>query len=365
MDRLHDALIADMVASRPSTAAEVETLLNRHIDLETQFGFMRELIYQAADAICVTDREGRLLLVNWAFCKLVEKPLEETLGHHVADIIGADPAILAEVGERLQGGAPQHDFEFILRREGRPPRVLSISMTPLRNPVRGNYTLCVNMARDVTGRWELERQVIEWQERARTYLYALHPPEIAEAMVERRVEAQNLQATVVFTDITGFTHFTTQVPPREVAQALHHYFTAMTQVVLDYDGWVDKFVGDSIMALFGVPGGAVDHSRQAVQASHAMMKRMNELDLPWRHKVGVATGQVIAGDIGSRQKPTYTAIGDPVNLAARLKDMARPSEVLLCPRTHREAGAGFHYEDLGELDVRGYGATGVFRLLSA
>jgi adenylate cyclase len=138
----------------------------------------------------------------------------------------------------------------------------------------------------------------------------------------------------------------------------------MSQVVLDHNGWVDKFVGDSVMALFGVPGGSPDHARQAALAANAMMAQMNDLDLPWRHKVGVATGQVIAGDIGSQQKPTYTAIGDPVNLAARLKDMARPGEVLLCPRTQRQAGDGFHYEDLGELDVRGYGPSGVFRLLS-
>lgn len=359
-DEAHELLIADYLREQPNSTGKVEALLDRRFDRDIQLTFARQLIYQASDAICVTDRQGRLTLVNRAFCELVGKPMGEVLGRPVSEVTLQDPTLFAEVGEQLNRGAVQHDFELILRREGEAPRILSISMTPLRNPVRGNFTLCVNVARDVTGRWELERQVIEWQDRARQYLYALHPPEIAEG----RVEARNLDATVIFTDVTGFTHFTTQVPPCEVARALHRYFTAMTQVVLDYNGWVDKFVGDSIMALFGVPGGSPEHARQAVLAGQAMMRRMAELDLPWRHKVGIATGQVIAGDIGSTQKPTYTAIGDPVNLAARLKDMARPGEVLLCPRTQREAGAGFPYEDLGELDVRGYGASGVFRLLA-
>jgi PAS domain S-box-containing protein len=365
LEAQHDALLHDLRQSSPPDLQGLAHVLDRHFDEATQLGFLRQMIYQAADAICVTDRRGLLSLVNHAFCKLVEKPMSEIIGHHVATVIGAEHSEFARVAERLDQGAVQHDFEFILTREGRSPRVLSISMTPLLNPMRGNYTMCVSMARDVTGRWELERQVIEWQERARQYLYALHPPDIAEAMVQGRVEAQNLNATVVFTDITGFTGFTARVPPQEVARALHQYFTAMSQVVLDHNGWVDKFVGDSVMALFGVPGGSPDHARQAALAATAMMAEMNALDLPWRHKVGVASGQVIAGDIGSQQKPTYTAIGDPVNLAARLKDMARPGEVLLCPRTHRQAGDGFRYEDLGELDVRGYGPSGVFRLLSS
>jgi class 3 adenylate cyclase len=117
------------------------------------------------------------------------------------------------------------------------------------------------------------------------------------------------------------------------------------------------------MALFGIPGGSADHSRRAVDAAAGMVRVMKDLDLPWRHKVGVATGQVIAGDIGSQQKPTYTAIGDAVNLASRLTAMARPGEVLVCPATQRHAGSDFNYEDLGDLDVRGYGSCQVFRLL--
>jgi class 3 adenylate cyclase len=292
--------------------------------------------------------------------------MEALLGQPIRELVEVDPQRFAEMVARLSQGSAEHDYEFILPREGEALRVLSLSMTPLRDPADRTFSLTVVVARDVTGRRELERQVVEWQERARRYLYAIHPPEIAEAMVEGRLEARNLHVSVLFTDITNFTGFATRVSASEVARALHRYFTAMSEVVLDHHGWVDKFVGDSIMALFGVPGGAPDHERQAVHAAAAMAARMCGLELPWRHKIGIATGQVVVGDIGSRQKPTYTAIGDPVNLASRLTAMARPGEVLLCSRMHAAvAGEGLAFEDLGELDVRGYGVSQVFRLLPA
>jgi PAS domain S-box-containing protein len=363
LDPEHDALVAKLIRANPMTRQDVERVMDGLIPMEQQLGFLRELVSQAADAICVFDRRRRLLLVNQAFCELVRKSVGEVMGRDLMEVIGGDPGEFERMGGHLQIGEPQRDYEFILRRNGDRTRVLSVALTPLRNPVRGNHTLTVCMARDVTGRWELERQVVEWQERARQYLYAVHPPEIAEAMVEGRVEARNLQVSVIFTDVTNFTHFTSQVEPDEVADALQRYFTAMSQIVLEHHGWVDKFVGDSIMALFGVPGGAPDHAQEALACSGEMIQAMSELDLPWRHKIGVATGQVIAGDIGSRQKPTYTAIGGTVNLASRLKDMARPSEVLVCSRTHRDGGERFRYEALGDLDVRGYGSAEVYRLL--
>lgn len=364
-DLKQSELVSDLVASPPGTKRALIALLDRHYPQEFQLYFLRELVFQSADAICVSDLEGRLLIVNPAFCELVGRSMNEVLGRRVSEIIQTEEERIQEIEAQLARGIPQKDYEFILRREGETTRVLSVSMTPMAHPGDGVYRLCVHVTRDVTGRRELERQVAEWQERARQYLYSLHPPEIAEAMVEGRLEARNLNVSVLFTDVSGFTHFTSRVPASEAAGALQRYFTAMTQIVLDHQGWVDKFVGDSIMALFGVPGGSPDHALQAVRAGQQMIRDMRELDLPWRHKVGIASGQVIAGNIGSRQKPTYTAIGDPVNLANRLTQTARPGEVLVCPTTHAAAGTGFPYEPLGDLEIRGYGYCKVFRLLPA
>jgi adenylate cyclase len=184
-------------------------------------------------------------------------------------------------------------------------------------------------------------------------------------MVEGQLDPQTLPASVLFTDITNFTTYAARASAGELTEALQRYFTAITEVVLNHDGWVDKFIGDSVMALFGVPGGSTEHAHQAVRAASEMDRVMATLGLPWKHRVGIATGRVVAGDIGSRQKPTYTAIGDPVNLASRLTGIARPGEVLVCPDTYADVvTAGFRFEALGELDVRGYGAAPVFRLLS-
>jgi PAS domain S-box-containing protein len=357
-----DDLIADLLATAPASKRSLIGFLDRHFPTDFQLHFLREMFFHSADAICVMDLAGNLLIVNRAFCELIGKGMKECLGRNLREVVEINDERFRNVGAQLARGIPQKDYEFILRREGESIRVLSIAITPLKDYADGTYSLAVLAARDVTGRRELERQVAIWQERARQYLYALHPPEIAEAMVAGQIEARNLHVSVLFTDVTGFTHFTTQVSPTEVARALHRYFTEMTQIVLDHRGWVDKFVGDSIMALFGVPKGSPDHAEQAARTAVEMARTMSELDLPWRHKVGISSGQVIAGDIGSRQKPTYTAIGDPVNLASRLTAEARPGEILVCPQTF-SAAASFAYEALGELDIRGYGVSEVFRLL--
>lgn len=359
-----DDLIAELQARRPHTTRVLSALLDRYLSTQTQLHFFREMVFRSADAIAITGRAGRLLLVNSAFSSLLGTPMEAVLGEPIAEVAGLESSLFEAIAEQLSRGEALPDYEYILQREGHPARVLSISVTPLLDPTDGTFNLAVVVARDVTGRWELERQVAEWQQRARQYLYALHPPEIAEAMVEGRVEARNLNVSVLFTDVTGFTRFSAQVPPAEVAAALHQYFTGVSQVVLEHQGWVDKFIGDSVMALFGIPGGSADHARRALEAAAGMGQVLKELSLPWRHKIGVASGQVIAGDIGSLQKPTYTAIGDAVNLASRLTAMARPGEILVCPTTHHLAGDDISYEDLGDLDVRGYGSCQVFRLLS-
>src|SRR6185436_18018184 len=124
-----------------------------HIPADRQLYLLRELVFGATDAICITDREGRLLVVNRAFCELAERPMGEVVGRSVAEIVSIDPSRFEQIGEQLGRGEPYRDYEFILpRADGRPPRVLSISLTPVADPADGVYRLSFNVARDLTGR---------------------------------------------------------------------------------------------------------------------------------------------------------------------------------------------------------------------
>jgi PAS domain S-box-containing protein len=356
----YDELIADLVAARPGNQTELLAVLDRRIPLAEQLGLLRAILFGAADAICITDLEGRVLMVNRAACQLARRPMGDLVGRPLQEVIAVHPERYAALQAQLARGVPVQDYEFILQ-QAEEERVLSISMTPMRASKQG-FGLVVHVARDVTARHQLERAVKEWQARARQYLYALHPPEVAEELVAGQLQARHLPVTVVFTDISGFTRLTSREPPADVARALQRYFTAMVAVVYDHQGWVDKFIGDSLMAVFGMPAPHPDQAVRALRASLEMERAMRGLALPWRHKVGLATGPVIAGDWGAAQKPCYTAIGTPVNLASRLAHLARPGEILLCHATHAAAQGDFHYEPLGELDIHGYGSSEVYRL---
>ena len=135
------------------------------------------------------------------------------------------------------------------------------------------------------------------------------------------------EATVLFADIRGFTRFSEGRPPREVVALLNAYFSAVIPVVEAEGGTIDKFIGDGLMVLFGVPISLADHAPRGVRAGVAMVRRVHELQETWtrlgfehmRIGVGVHTGSVVAGAIGTRHRIDYTAIGDTVNTASRIE----------------------------------------------
>ena len=135
--------------------------------------------------------------------------------------------------------------------------------------------------------------------------------------------------TVLFSDIRGFTTFSEQGQPEEIVQQLNEYFSRMVHVLFEHRGTLDKFVGDAVMALFGAPLDDADHAEHAVQAALAMLRELDALNREWAAQgrptlaigVGVNTGEMVAGNIGSETIMSYTVIGDAVNLGSRLESL--------------------------------------------
>jgi adenylate cyclase len=135
------------------------------------------------------------------------------------------------------------------------------------------------------------------------------------------------ELTVMFTDIEGFTTISETMAPRDLANHLNSYLTAMSEIVLRHRGIVDKFEGDAIMAEFGEPVPFAEHAREACLAALEMQALLRDLGEqwareglhPWQSRVGLHTGNVIVGNMGSRTLFDYTVIGDNVNLGARLE----------------------------------------------
>lgn len=169
--------------------------------------------------------------------------------------------------------------------------------------------------------------------------------------------------TVLFSDIRGFTSISEKLAPEEVVDLLREYLTAMTEVVFRHGGTVDKFIGDSIMALYNAPFEQEDHAAQAVRTALEFQKATRALSERWeakcgsplRNGVGINTGDAVVGTIGSEQRLEYTAVGDTVNLASRLENITKEFEVpiILSESTYEEVKHLFPIRSLGEVAVKG------------
>ncbi|HEV8322799.1 MAG TPA: adenylate/guanylate cyclase domain-containing protein [Myxococcota bacterium] len=176
---------------------------------------------------------------------------------------------------------------------------------------------------------------------------------------ELGVNRKNL--TVMFTDIRGFTASGETMEPEELIELLNEYLREMTQLVFAHEGTLDKFIGDAIMVFFGDPLELPDHAVRAVRLALAMQRRMEELQArwfqdgkrPWGMGIGINTGYMTVGPIGSEHRMEYTVIGNQVNLAARLGAQAGPGETLITNRTLGAVRDLVEVESVGAVQAKG------------
>lgn len=138
----------------------------------------------------------------------------------------------------------------------------------------------------------------------------------------------------MFVDVRGFTSVSERMSPLELASMMSGFYEASTSPVIDLDGTVDKFVGDQIMAFFGAPFRSEDHAQRAVEAAVAIVANVAELSSELKVGGGVATGRAFVGNVGGSDVNDFTALGDVVNVAARLQ-AAAGGEILLENETYQ------------------------------
>jgi len=189
------------------------------------------------------------------------------------------------------------------------------------------------------------------------YAQLMSNPDLAQLGGKRR------EMTVLFSDIRGFTSVTERGDPEELVRQLNEYFSRMVEVVFKHKGTVDKFVGDMVMALFSAPLDDADHAQHAVEAAIEMVHDLGILNRGWAAKgmaqldigVGVNSGDMIAGNIGSSSIMSYTVIGDNVNLGARLESLNKEykTRIIISDATRTRLKSEFDLRPLGDVIVKG------------
>ncbi|MFO1339530.1 MAG: adenylate/guanylate cyclase domain-containing protein [Burkholderiaceae bacterium] len=211
----------------------------------------------------------------------------------------------------------------------------------------------------------------EWDGRRSLFrLFSLYlPADRARALARdgagQAMAADNRELTVLFCDLRGFTSLSEGLAPDALRELLNLYFSRATEIIHAHGGTLDKFIGDAVMAFWGAPQAQPDHARRAVDAALALAASLPGLNAelatrglpPLRLGVGLATGVACVGDLGSRLRRSYTAVGDTVNLAARLEALTRELgvDVLVADTTHAACGElpGMRWVERGQHAVRG------------
>lgn len=276
----------------------------------------------------------------------------------------ASPAAVLYLGASFVGFGAVQGW-FIARSVARPVRRLAAAMAGVeRNDlsVRAVVTSVDEVGRLAAG---FNRMVAGLREAAFVrdtfgrYVSAQVRDEILRGGVALGGELRTV--TVLFADVRGFTALSERMAPQAVVAMLNDYLERMVNVVVAHGGTVDKFIGDAVMATFGVPLAKPDDAVRAVRAAVEMQRelaawnRERGLAEPLRIGIGLHTGEVVAGNIGSAKKMEYTVIGDAVNTASRIEQLTKKlgAEILVSDVTAALLGDGFALRDLGTAEVAG------------
>ncbi len=360
-------------------AAEAAALLEKTRLLEElvrHSGYNESILDGLGHAVLAVDPEGRVARANRAVRRLFR--CEDLVGRVVAEFFTGANAWLAEVALGVALGGPGRTVagaELQLSVGGTPPpgrperrrRQASVNVTasPLSAP-GGRSLGALVVIEDVTREQRLRGTLERYMSR-----------DVAERLLEEGEAAlggRTLTATVLFSDVRDFTTLSEQLGPQGTVQLLNDCFTLLVDVLLAHHGTLDKYLGDGLMAVFGAPFSSGDDAGDALRAAVDMLRALREFNLR-RAQAGLArvqmglglnTGQVVSGSIGSPRRMDYTVVGDGVNLASRLEGANREygTQLLISEFTLMELRGSCLLREVDRLRVRGRQApVAVFEVL--
>ncbi len=199
------------------------------------------------------------------------------------------------------------------------------------------------------------------------------PKHLAEKILTSRsaIEGERRQVTVLFTDVAGFTPLAEKLDPEDVHRIMNRCFEMITSEVHRFEGTINQYTGDGVMALFGAPIAHEDGPRRAAHAALGIQRALGDYGRELKAqggpelkmRIGINTGPVVVGRIGDDLRMDYTAVGDTTNLAARMQQIAQPGSVVATDATHKLISAFFETLDLGEVTVKGHAPVRAWEVL--
>lgn len=341
---------------RAFTAQIAITLENAQLfaDVQAMKNYNESMLESMSNGVITFDENNRIVTCNAAGLRIMNAQFDQVVGQAADDFFGAENAWLVDklrFIEQEQGMVVLMDTELLFA-----GKLVSVNLTlqPLLSP-DGKKIGAMALLENISN----EKRLISTMSR---YM----DPVIADKMLAQGAEAlggKSVEATVLFSDIRGFTTLSESLGPQQTVELLNEYFTLMVGCIQREDGMLDKFIGDAIMSAFGIPVAHTDDPDRAVRAALEMIRdltawnsyRTSQGKIPLEIGIGINTDNVVCGNIGSRKRMDYTVIGDGVNLAARLESACKTygTRLLISESTYRKLRGTYFCRELDLVVVKG------------
>ncbi len=317
--------------------------------------YLESVLNNLSNGVLSVDRQNRLTMANRAAKKILELAEDLDTSAPISELLGEAAPMAERFQEVVESRKEIVEIDRDYQTSKGTPISLNLNIQPLKDS-NGESMGGVGILEDMTS-----------EKRTRSMMTRLLSKDVAEQLMsgdwEALMKGSRQDVTILFSDIRSYTTLTEQIGAQETVEMLNEYFSYMVDVIFNHGGTLDKFIGDALMAIFGAP---VHHPKNAIHGVHAALemfdrlKALNEVrtsagKVPIRIGLGLSSGEVLCGTIGSEKKMEYTAIGDGVNLSSRLEGATKQYgvDILISEFTYRRAATECRVRQIDWVKVKG------------
>ena len=340
-----DTELIDVISLQAGIALENKLLIQ---DLEKEQKSIKNIIRSIGNGIITLNLLGEVDSFNKNALEILEKVESDLLNHPYLFVFQDNSKIIDLITKCIESGLSINEPNIVLKVNNKDKNI-NFTTRPLIDDNDEAIGLIIGI--------ENITEELRVKNTFKRYVSESIVDQIIDDKLELGMGGKLKEVTILFSDIRGFTALSEQLKPDQVVSLLNEYYTEMIEVVFRYNGTLDKIVGDELMVVFGAPLEIKDAPNAAIKTAIEMQKKLSKLNKTMIRNlsigIGINSGVVISGNIGSEVRSDYTVIGDNVNLAARLCSHAQSTEILISQNTHKEINNEVNVQVMPSFQAKG------------